>query len=42
MSHADLQQAAIACLAKAFNGDDIPAHVVQAAVSVILTPAPKT
>ena len=36
-----LKTAAIECLAKAFRGDDVPVHVVQAATAVALTPEPK-
>lgn len=42
MSREELKQAAIECLAKAFKGDEIPAHVVQAAVAIVLTPEPKS
>jgi len=40
MSREELKQAAIDCLAKAFKGEEIPVHVVQAAVSIVLTPVP--
>jgi hypothetical protein len=33
----ELQQAAAVCLTKAFKGKKVPAHVVQAAVSVVLS-----
>jgi hypothetical protein len=36
MTRDELKQAAIDVLAKAFKGDEVPAHVVQAAVSVLL------
>lgn len=38
MTRKELKQAAIDSLAKAFSGGDIPAHVVQAAVAVLLSP----
>ena len=38
MSQTELKQAAIDVLGKAFKGDEIPAHVVQAALAVVLTP----
>lgn len=38
MSREELKQAAVECLAKAFKGEDVPVHVVQAAVSIVLTP----
>jgi hypothetical protein len=39
MSRGELRQAAIACLAKVFNGDTtIASYVVQAAVSIVLMP----
>ncbi len=41
MSREELKTAAIECLAKAFRGDDIPMHVVQAATAIVLTPDPK-
>ncbi len=37
MTQAELVQAAKECLVKAFTGSDIQAHVVQAAVSIVLT-----
>ena len=37
----ELKQAAIDCLAKAFKREAIPAHVVQAAVQILLIPDPK-
>ncbi len=40
MSREELKTAAIECLAKAFRGDDIPMHVVQAATAIVLTPDP--
>jgi hypothetical protein len=40
MSREELKSAAIACLAKAFTGADVPVHVVQAATAIILTPDP--
>lgn len=36
-----LRQEAMDCLVKALKGGDIPVHVVQAAVSLVLTPEPK-
>lgn len=42
MKREELKQAAIDCLAKAFKGDGtISAHVVQAAVSILVMPEPK-
>jgi hypothetical protein len=47
MSRDELRQAAIDCLANAFKGEslkggpdgaDVPSHVVQAAVAIVLTP----
>lgn len=40
MTHGELKQAAIDCLGKAFYGQDIPVHVVQAATAVVLSPEP--
>jgi hypothetical protein len=40
--HQGLTKAATECLAKAFRGDDVPVHVVQAAVAILLTPRPLT
>lgn len=37
----DLKRAAIECLMKAFRGEAIDAHVVQAAVAILLIPEPK-
>jgi len=42
MTHNELRQAAIDCLARAFKGEgDVQPYVVQAAVSIALTPKPK-
>lgn len=41
MTRAELKQAAIECLAKAFQGDRIPEHVVAAATAVVLSEAPQ-
>jgi hypothetical protein len=42
MTHVELKQAAIELLAKAFREPaEVPSHVVQAAVSIVLTPADK-
>lgn len=42
MSHAELRQEAIQVLSKAFQVPaDVPAHIVQAAVSIVLSPEPK-
>lgn len=38
MTRDELKQAAIDILGKAFKGDEVPVHVVQAAVAIILTP----
>ena len=38
MKHEELKQAAVECLAKAFKGEQVPAHVVQAATAIVLTP----
>jgi hypothetical protein len=40
MTHEEMKQAAIDCLAKAFKGEDVPAHVVQAATAIVLSPPP--
>lgn len=42
MSREELKSAAIECLAKAFKGEDVPNHVVQAATAIVLTPDPPT
>lgn len=43
MTREELKQVAIECLAKAFKGDSsIPAHVVQSATAIVLTPASET
>lgn len=42
MTQEQLRQAAIDCLVKAFTGSDVQVHVVQAAVSIVLTLAPKS
>lgn len=46
MTPAELKQAAIDCLGKAFKGDTasrrIPTHVIQAAVVVVTTPLSTT
>ena len=39
MSREELKTAAIGCLAKAFKGEKIESHVVQAATAIVLTPA---
>lgn len=41
VSREELKASAMECLAKAFKGDEVPAHVVQAATAIILTPEPK-
>lgn len=42
MTHAELRQAAIDCLHKAFTGGaDVSNHVVQAATAIVLSPEPK-
>ena len=41
MSIQDLKQAAVDVLAKAFGGADVPAHVVQAAVTILHMSAEK-
>jgi hypothetical protein len=42
MTHQELVAEAVKCLANVFKGDHtVPSHVVQAAVSVLLTPEPK-
>lgn len=41
MTREELKQEAIDCLAKAFKGEEVPTHVVQAAVSILVTPEPK-
>jgi hypothetical protein len=38
MTYKELKQLALECLAKSFRGEVIPSHVVQAAVSIVLTP----
>jgi hypothetical protein len=40
MSREELKSAAMECLAKAFAGNEIPVHVVQAATAIVLTPEP--
>ena len=40
MTHDELKQTAVECLAKAFKGEEVPVHVVQAATAIVLTPAP--
>lgn len=42
MSREELKEAAINCLAKAFKGDEVPVHVVQAATAIVLTPAKRS
>lgn len=39
MTTEELKQAAVDLLARAFKGETVPSHVVQAAVAVLLTPA---
>ena len=41
MTHEELRVAAINYLAKAFKGGEVPVHVVQAAVSILMTPKPR-
>lgn len=41
MTRDELKQAAVESLAKAFRGDEVPVHVVQAAVAIILAVDPK-
>lgn len=41
MTHEALREAAAECLKRAFTGEhSIPSHVIQAAVSVVLSPTP--
>lgn len=34
----ELKKDAIECLVGAFNGRDVPPHVIQAAIAIVLTP----
>lgn len=38
MAREELTQEAMKCLSKAFSGEEVPVHVVQAAVAIVLTP----
>lgn len=42
MSREELKAAAVEMLGKVFKGQDVPVHVVQAAVAIILAPPPTT
>ena len=42
MTHEELKRKAIDCLAKAFKGEKVPVHVVQAAVTISLAPKSKS
>lgn len=41
MTREEMKQAAIDCLGKAFKEGGVDPHLVQAAVSIVLTPDPK-
>jgi hypothetical protein len=41
MTRDELKQSAIECLAKAFAGKKVEVHVIQAAVSIVLSPDPE-
>lgn len=41
MTTQELRQAAMECLIKAFNGEDIPTHVTQAATTIVISALPE-
>lgn len=41
MTFEEVRQAAIECLSKALRGGEVPVHVVQAAVSILLMEPPR-